>query len=92
MVETRDREAVGHLLKLSHYINVAIPRGGEGLIRRVTAEATMPVIKHFDGNCHVYVDRDADLQMAERITINSKCQRMGVCNAAESSGCARRRC
>ncbi len=83
-VETRDREAVGHLLKLSQYISVAIPRGGEGLIRRVAAEATMPVIKHFDGNCHVYVDRDADLVMAEKITINSKCQRMGVCNAAES--------
>ena len=66
------------------YIDLAIPRGGEGLIRRVAAEAKMPVIKHFTGNCHVYVDRAADLDMAERITINSKCQRMGVCNAAES--------
>ncbi len=84
LVETRDRAAVGHLLSMSQYIDVAIPRGGEGLIRRVTEEATMPVIKHFDGNCHVYVDRDADLAMAENITINSKCQRMGVCNAAES--------
>ena len=84
LVQTADREAVGHLLALPEYITVAIPRGGEGLIRRVTAEATMPVIKHFDGNCHVYVDRDADLQMAEKITVNAKCQRMGVCNAAES--------
>ena len=63
---------------------VAIPRGGEGLIRRVAAEAKMPVIKHFTGNCHIYVDRAADLDMAEQITINAKCQRMGVCNAAES--------
>ena len=63
---------------------MAIPRGGESLIRRVAAEAKMPVIKHFTGNCHIYVDRAADLEMAERITINAKCQRMGVCNAAES--------
>ena len=84
LVATTDREAVGHFLGLDHYIDVAIPRGGEGLIRRVAAEAKMPVIKHFTGNCHVYVDRSADLDMAERITINAKCQRMGVCNAAES--------
>ena len=63
---------------------VAIPRGGESLIRRVAAEAKMPVIKHFTGNCHVYVDASADLDMAETLTINSKCQRMGVCNACES--------
>ncbi len=84
LVSTTDREAVGKFLALSDYIDVAIPRGGEGLIRRVVAEARMPVIKHYTGNCHVYVDRSADLEMAERITINSKCQRMGVCNAAES--------
>ncbi|HEV7221459.1 MAG TPA: glutamate-5-semialdehyde dehydrogenase [Pirellulales bacterium] len=84
LVNTADRAAVGHLLSLDEYITVAIPRGGEGLIRRVAAEAKMPVIKHFAGNCHVYVDASADLEMAERITINSKCQRMGVCNAAES--------
>ena len=84
LVQTRDRTAVSHFLSLSQYIDVAIPRGGESLIRRVTAEATMPVIKHFDGNCHVYVDEFADLSMAERITVNSKCHRMGVCNAAES--------
>ena len=69
---------------MPEYIDVAIPRGGEGLIRRVAAEAKMPVIKHFAGNCHVYVDAAADLDMAEQILVNSKCQRMGVCNAAES--------
>ncbi|HEX4128595.1 MAG TPA: glutamate-5-semialdehyde dehydrogenase [Pirellulales bacterium] len=84
LVGTTNRDAVGHLLKLDGYINVAIPRGGEGLIRRVVAEARMPVIKHYTGNCHVYVDATADLAMAERILINAKCQRMGVCNAAES--------
>ncbi len=84
LVETADRAAVGHFLSLPEYIDVAIPRGGEGLIRRVAAEAKMPVIKHFTGNCHVYVDASADLEMAQRILINSKCQRYGVCNAAES--------
>jgi glutamate-5-semialdehyde dehydrogenase len=84
LVSTSDREAVGHFLRLPEYIDLAIPRGGEGLIRRVAAEAQMPVVKHFTGNCHVYVDRAADLDMAERITINAKCQRMGVCNTAES--------
>ncbi|HEY2881687.1 MAG TPA: glutamate-5-semialdehyde dehydrogenase [Pirellulales bacterium] len=84
LVNTADREAVGHFLRLHELIDVAIPRGGESLIRRVAEEATMPVIKHFTGNCHVYVDRAADLEMAKRLTINSKCQRMGVCNTAES--------
>lgn len=84
LVQTTDRAAVGHFLEMNDAIDVAIPRGGEGLIRRVAAEATMPVIKHFDGNCHVYVDADADLAMAEAIVVNSKCQRMGVCNACES--------
>jgi glutamate-5-semialdehyde dehydrogenase len=84
LVSTADRAAVGHLLTLDEYITVVIPRGGEGLIRRVAAEARMPVIKHFAGNCHVYIDAAADLEMASRITINAKCQRMGVCNAAES--------
>jgi glutamate-5-semialdehyde dehydrogenase len=84
MVSTPDRAAVGHLLKLNQYIDLAIPRGGEGLIRRVADEARMPVLKHFIGNCHVYVDAAADLGMAERIIVNSKCQRPGVCNAAES--------
>jgi len=84
LVDVADREAVGEFLKLDDLVDIAIPRGGEGLIRRVCAEARMPVLKHFSGNCHVYVDRAADLAMAEAITVNAKCQRMGVCNAAES--------
>ncbi|MFM9058003.1 MAG: glutamate-5-semialdehyde dehydrogenase, partial [Planctomycetaceae bacterium] len=84
LVDTPDREAVGEFLKLDDLIDIAIPRGGEALIRRVCSEARMPVLKHFTGNCHVYVDRAADLDMAERVTVNAKCQRMGVCNAAES--------
>ncbi|MSR54639.1 MAG: glutamate-5-semialdehyde dehydrogenase [Gemmataceae bacterium] len=84
LVPTLDRDAVGELLKLKDLIDLAIPRGGESLIRRVVAEATMPVLKHYLGNCHVYVDRAADLDMAERIVLNSKCQRPGVCNAMES--------
>ena len=84
LVDTPDREAVGEFLKLDDLVDIAIPRGGEALIRRVCAEARMPVLKHFTGNCHVYVDRAADLAMAESVTVNAKCQRMGVCNAAES--------
>ena len=84
LVPTADRDAVGHLLRLREFIDLTIPRGGEGLIRRVAAEATMPVLKHYLGNCHVYVDAAADLGMAERIVVNGKCQRPGVCNATES--------
>jgi glutamate-5-semialdehyde dehydrogenase len=84
LVNTPQREMVGQLLRLHQFIDLAIPRGGESLIRRVAEEATMPVLKHYMGNCHVYVDRAADLAMAERIIINAKCQRPGVCNAAES--------
>ena len=84
LVATTDRAAVGEFLSLAEWIDVTIPRGGEGLIRRVAAEATMPVIKHFDGNCHVYVDEHADIEMAVNIIENAKCQRMGVCNACES--------
>ncbi len=84
VVTTPDRAAVGHLLRLDQFIDLVIPRGGESLIRRVAEEATMPVLKHHMGNCHVYVDRAADLDMAENILVNAKCQRPGVCNAAES--------
>jgi len=84
LVRIPDREVVGELLKMPEQITVTIPRGGESLIRRVAAEATMPVIKHFAGNCHVYIDQFADPDIAEKVLINSKCQRMGVCNAAES--------
>jgi len=84
LVAVPQREAVSHLLKLRECIDLVIPRGGEGLIRRVEDEATMPVLKHYKGNCHVYVDAAADLDMAENILLNAKCQRPGVCNAAES--------
>jgi glutamate-5-semialdehyde dehydrogenase len=84
LVTSTERALVGELLGMGDLIDVTIPRGGKSLIRRVAAEATMPVIKHFDGICHVYVDRAADLEMAERIVVDSKCQRPGVCNAAET--------
>jgi glutamate-5-semialdehyde dehydrogenase len=84
LVTNTDRAAVGHLLRMNKWIDLAIPRGGEELIRRVAEEARMPVLKHYKGNCHVYVDQSADLKMAERIVVNAKCQRPGVCNAAES--------
>jgi glutamate-5-semialdehyde dehydrogenase len=84
LVSTPDRAAVGHLLRLDRLIDLVIPRGGESLIRRVAEEARMPVLKHYQGNCHIYVDRAAELTMAERILLNAKCQRPGVCNAAES--------
>ncbi len=84
LVESTDREIVGHLLSMGNLIDVTIPRGGKSLIERVAREATMPVIKHFDGICHVYIDASADEQMAIDITINSKCHRPGVCNAAET--------
>jgi glutamate-5-semialdehyde dehydrogenase len=83
LVETTDRAAVGHFLKLHEQIDVTIPRGGKSLIDRVVAEATMPVMKHYNGICHVYVDRGADFEMARSIVVNAKCQRPGVCNAAE---------
>jgi glutamate-5-semialdehyde dehydrogenase len=84
LVATPDRAAVGHLLRMNTEIDLVIPRGGEALIRRVAEEARMPVLKHYQGICHVYVDRAADLEMAMRILMNAKCQRPGVCNAAES--------
>jgi glutamate-5-semialdehyde dehydrogenase len=84
MVSDPDRAAVGHLLKMSDQIDLVIPRGGEGLIRRVVAEARMPVLKHYKGNCHVYVEKSADPERALAILIDGKCQRPGVCNATES--------
>lgn len=83
LVESTERSIVGELLKRGDRIDVTIPRGGKSLIERVTAEASMPVIKHFDGICHVYVDKSGDHEMALAILKNSKCQRPGVCNAAE---------
>jgi glutamate-5-semialdehyde dehydrogenase len=84
LVSTIDRSTVGELLALPDLIDLAIPRGGESLIRRVVAEATMPVLKHYQGNCHVFVDGRCDVEMAINIILNSKVQRPGVCNAAET--------
>ena len=84
LIATTDRAAVGELLRLSEFIDLAIPRGGASLIRRVAAEAKMPVLKHFQGNCHVYVDSRCDFDMAIKIILNSKVERPGVCNAAET--------
>ena len=83
MVPTTDREAVRHLLALDEFIDVVIPRGGEGLIRAVVRDATMPVLKHYKGVCHIYVHADADQEQALAIIENAKVQRPGVCNALE---------
>jgi len=84
VVETTDRAAVGELITMKDYVDVIVPRGGKGLIERISAEARIPVIKHLDGNCHVYVDDEADLAKALRIVENAKTQRLGTCNTAES--------
>ncbi len=84
VVTTRDRNAVSELLKLEEQIDLIIPRGGEGLIRFVSENSRIPVIKHYKGVCHTYVDAAADLQMAEEICLNAKVQRPGVCNAMET--------
>src|SRR5210317_475216 len=84
VVPTTDREAVNVLLSLEEYIDLIIPRGGEGLIRFVSQNSRIPVLKHYKGVCHVFVDADADLEMAVNIVMNGKCQRPGVCNALET--------
>lgn len=84
VVATSDREAVPELLALTEYIDLCMPRGGESLIRAVTASSRVPVIKHYKGVCHVYVDGAADLKMAGEIVFNAKCQRPSTCNAAET--------
>lgn len=84
LIPTTDREAVKHLCGLNEFVDLLIPRGGRGLIETVVAHARMPVIKHYDGICTLYVDAAADLAMAERIALNAKCQRPGVCNAIET--------
>lgn len=84
LVPTTDRDAVGVLLAMKDLIDIAIPRGGPGLIKRVSHDATMPVLKHDAGICHVYVDRAADFAMATAIIVNAKAQRPAVCNAAET--------
>jgi len=84
LVPTTDREAVGHLITMPEFVDLVIPRGGKGLIERISREAKVPVIKHLDGNCHVYIDDPCDLEMAWRITDNAKTQKYSPCNAAES--------
>ena len=84
LIETTDRKAIDKLLTMNSYIDVIIPRGGKGLIEKVMSSSKIPMIKHLDGNCHVYIDQKADLDMAFRISINSKTQRYGVCNAMET--------
>jgi len=84
VIETTDRAAVGELITMKNYVDVIVPRGGKGLIERISNEAKIPVIKHLDGNCHVYVDDEADETKALRILENSKTQRLGTCNTAES--------
>lgn len=84
LVDTTDRAAVDEMLKLNGLLDLVIPRGGAGLIQRVVQNATVPVIETGVGNCHIYIDKDADAQMALDIILNAKCQRYGVCNAAES--------
>ncbi len=84
VIETTDRAAVGALITSSAYVDVIVPRGGKGLIERVAQDATVPVIKHLDGICHVYIDEHADLEKAFNVALNSKTHRYGVCNAMET--------
>jgi glutamate-5-semialdehyde dehydrogenase len=83
LVQTTDREAVGRLIAMPEFVDVIIPRGGKGLIERISRDAKVPVIKHLDGNCHVYVDDTAEFEMALRIVDNAKTQKYSPCNAAE---------
>ncbi|MFO7704587.1 MAG: glutamate-5-semialdehyde dehydrogenase [Halopseudomonas sp.] len=84
VVETTDRQAVGELITMPEFVDVIVPRGGKGLIERISRDAKVPVIKHLDGICHVYVDDRADLGKAEAIALNAKTHRYGVCNAMET--------
>jgi glutamate-5-semialdehyde dehydrogenase len=84
VVETVDRAAVGELLRMAQYVDVIVPRGGKGLIERVSAESRIPVIKHLDGICHVYIDDQADAAKAIAVAVNAKTHRYGVCNAMET--------
>lgn len=84
VVETTDRAAVGALITMPEFVDVIVPRGGKGLIERISRDARVPVIKHLDGICHVYVDDKADLAKAEAIALNAKTHRYGVCNAMET--------
>jgi glutamate-5-semialdehyde dehydrogenase len=83
LVQTTDREAVGRLIAMPEYVDVIIPRGGKGLIERISRDAKVPVIKHLDGNCHVYVDDPCDIDMAVKVADNAKTQKVSPCNASE---------
>lgn len=84
VIDTADRAAVGHLITMTDYIDVIIPRGGKGLIKRLAEDARVPMIKHLDGNCHVYIDSHADLEKAAKIAFNAKTYRYGVCGSMET--------
>ena len=84
VINTPDRAAVSELITLTEFVDVIVPRGGKGLIERINAKARVPVIKHLDGNCHIYIDDEADIDMAIALAINAKTHRYGVCNAMES--------
>ncbi|MBD5770208.1 glutamate-5-semialdehyde dehydrogenase [Marinomonas colpomeniae] len=84
VLNTTNREAVGKLITMPDYVDVIVPRGGKGLIKRISQDARVPVIKHLDGNCHVYIDNEADLDKAFNIALNAKTRRYGVCGAMES--------
>lgn len=84
VIDTTDRAAVGEMITLSQYIDVIVPRGGKGLIERLIKESTIPMIKHLDGICHVYIDESADLQKTLDVAFNAKCQRYGTCNTMET--------
>ncbi|MEM1294246.1 MAG: glutamate-5-semialdehyde dehydrogenase, partial [Verrucomicrobiota bacterium] len=84
LIPFTDRESVKHMAEMDQYLDLIVPRGGKGLIETVVSLARMPVIKHYDGICHVYVDKDADLEMAKAVAINAKTQKPSVCNAEET--------
>lgn len=84
VINTTDRAAVGELITMPDFVDVIVPRGGKGLIARISKDARVPVIKHLDGNCHVYIDSEADIDKAIKIAVNAKTRRYGVCNAMES--------
>ena len=84
LVPTRDREAVGHLLRMTKYVDIIVPRGGKSLVDKVQKESKIPTIAHLEGLCHVYLDAAADLEMAKNVTLNAKMRRTGVCGAAET--------
>ena len=87
VVPTKEREAVSVLLSQEEHVDIIIPRGGEGLIRFVTERSRIPVLKHYKGVCHIYVDEFADLEIASQVCFNAKVQRPGVCNAMETMLC-----